>query len=581
MLSIFKQLARSMWRTGIRIIFSIFFLFAMVYSLLPNVLALSDECSSSKVAFGLLDKCLLEIQNEVGQLKPAHEKNQQELSSLKKQVLNIQTQLKNLTARANALARDIDKREEDLGVQEELLQERVRSFYIRSREFSPILVFLSSGSVTELARELSLRGQAASDDQRIIGELSDQLVQLKKDKEILEKTRTGLQSVQKSLSEKAGFLEKEVSKVESYISSLSAKQQELSAQKAGGFQTSIGDTPPSLEPCAGAPGSSNYCNPGFTGFAVFSFGAPHRAGMSQFGAYGRAKQGQSAETILSVYYAGADLRKDYAVPDTIGVNGIGRVSFEDNYLLGIYEMPESWGDKGGFEALKAQAVAARSYALNYTNNGSGSICTTESCQVYKSQLKSGKWAEAVRATRNWVLIKDGTPAKTYYASTSGGYTLSKYGWAGIKDASGSWPDTAYEKVSESPWFYKAWYKTRSGGTCGRSHPWLTTEEMADILNAWTVLYKGGGDGGRISPTTTSCFSGNPYSLSDLQNIGGYNSVSSTSVVYGNDGKTIEVFFSTNKGNVTISGEEFRRAFNLRAPGYVGAKSELFNVVKTN
>lgn len=247
--------------------------------------------------------------------------------------------------------------------------------------------------------------------------------------------------------------------------------------------------------------------------------------------------------------------------------------------MGIYEMPESWGDKGGFEALKAQAVAARSYALAYTNNGAGSICTTEACQVYKPQLKSGKWAEAVRATRGWVLTVGGGPAKAYYASTSGGYTISKYGWQGIKDTNGNWPDGAYEKIAESPWFYKGWYKTRSGATCGRSNPWLTSEEMADIINAWKVLYGGGGDVSRISPVTTSCFPGNPYSNSELAGIGGYQSVSTASVVYGNDGSTLEVSFSTNKGSVSISGEELQRAFNLRAPGYLGIKSSLFNIVK--
>lgn len=544
-----------------------------------NVFALSDDCSKSSIPYAKLDGCISEIEQEVGQLKPAHEKNQQELSNLKKQIANYKLQIINLTKQVNALDNSIQERSKDLGVQEELLQERVRSFYIKSREYSPILVFLSADSATQLTRELISRSQAASEDEKLIADLSSQLVQLKNDKDTLEKSRAGLQRVQKEVDSRAGFLAKEVAKVESYISSLSAKQQQLLAQKAGGFETSIGDTPPSLEPCTGPPGSVNYCDPGFAGFAVFSFGAPHRAGMSQFGAYGRAKSGQSAENILSAYYQGAELKKDYASPDTIGVNGYGRVSLEDNYLLGIYEVPESWGDKGGFEALKAQAVAARSYALAYTNNGQGSICTTEACQVYKPQLKSGKWAEAVRLTRSWVLIKDGSPAKAYYASTSGGYTLSTLGWSGIKDTQGAWPDTAYEKIAESPWFYKAWFKTRSGATCGRSHPWLTSEEMADILNAWTVLYKGGGDASRISPLI--CGSGNPYSIGDLQNIGGYRSVSSSSVVYGNDGSTIQVTFSTNQGDATLNGEEFRRAFNLRAPGYVGAKSSLFNVVKTN
>lgn len=405
------------------------------------------------------------------------------------------------------------------------------------------------------------------------------LVKLNEDKKNLESSKTQLAAVQAQVDDRAKFLGEEVNKVENYLTELSGKQQELIALKEAGFQTSIGDTPPTLEPCSGPPGSSNFCYSGFRpAFAGFSFGAPHRTGMSQYGAYGRSKSGQNAETILSAYYQGASLDKNYPETSNITVSGIGTVSLEDNYLLGIYEVPESWGDNGGFEALKAQAVAARSYALHYTGNGARPICTTESCQVYKPQLKSGKWAEAVRATRGWVMVKDGAPAPTYFASTSGGYTISQWGWSGIKDASGSWPDTAYEKVSGSPWFYKGWYKTRSGNTCNRSNPWLTSEQMADMLNAWHVLYKGGGDAGRVMPI--DCLSsGNHYSISELQNIGGYNSVSSVSVVYSNNGYTSQVTFGTNKGTVSIDGAELKKAFNLRAPGYIGLKSSLFNIEK--
>jgi hypothetical protein len=103
--------------------------------------------------------------------------------------------------------------------------------------------------------------------------------------------------------------------------------------------------------------------------------------------------------------------------------------------------------------------------------------------------------------------------------------------------------------------------------------------MADILNAWHVLYKGGGDVSRISPVDTSCWGGNPYSVSELASIGGYTSVSGVSVVYSNGGTTQTVSFSTNKGSATMSGEEFKKAFNLRAPGYIGLKSTLFNIEK--
>jgi len=107
---------------------------------------------------------------------------------------------------------------------------------------------------------------------------------------------------------------------------------------------------------------------------------------------------------------------------------------------------------------------------------------------------------------------------------------------------------------------------------------LTSEETADILNAWKVLYQGGGDSSRVSPIG-DCWGGNPYSRGELASIGGFNSVSGVSVVYSNSGFTQTVTFSTNKGTVSMSGEELKRAFNLRAPGYIGIKSSLFNIEK--
>lgn len=549
-------------------------LFIIHYSLFTR-LASASHCPSTDY-----DCQISEIQREYDALSPAHEKNKQELSGLNKQLADINKRISSIALQLKNLRTEILQREEDLGFAEKIFSEKANNHYKFIRLYDPILPFISSVDASKAFQEISLRQRAIDEDRKTMEKYAGDLLSLKKDKENLEKNQTNLANVQRQINESAKFLTGEVNKVEAYLSSLSSKQQELSALKSGGFQTSVGDTPPTLEPCSGAPGSSNFCDPPFKpAFAAFSFGAPHRTGLSQYGAYGRAKVGQSAETILSAYYQGSELKKDYSSPSTIGVTGYGRIAFEDNYLLGIYEVPESWGDNGGFEALKAQAVAARSYALYATNNGTGNICTTESCQVYKSNLKSGKWREAVVATRGWVLLKGGSPAPTYYSASTGGFTISQWGWSGTKDTSGDWPNTAYEKVSGSPWFYKGWYRARSGAACGRGNPWLTSEEMADILNAWKVLYQGGGDVSRISPVDTGCWGGNPYSKEELKSLGGYESVSGVSVVYGNDGSTLSLTFTTNKGSVNISGSEFKKAFNLRAPGYIGLKSSLFNIEK--
>ena len=117
---------------------------------------------------------------------------------------------------------------------------------------------------------------------------------------------------------------------------------------------------------------------------------------------------------------------------------------------------------------------------------------------------------------------------------------------------------------------------------------MNSEEVADILNAWLVINKEGGDDRILPKTINQCpiggATGNPYSFDELRNkadgLGGaFTSVSSVSVTYSNDGFTSSVSFNTNKGTVSISGSEFKQAFNLRAPGYIAVRSPLFNVEK--
>ncbi|MBI2587189.1 hypothetical protein HYW29_00015 [Candidatus Amesbacteria bacterium] len=310
--------------------------------------------------------------------------------------------------------------------------------------------------------------------------------------------------------------------------------------------------------------------------------------MSQYGAFGRAKAGQSAEEILRAYYGGIGLDRTYRTDINITVQGYGTVDIE-TYVKRIYEMPGSWGDEGGMEALKAQAVAARSYALAYTNNGSGSICATESCQVYKPANKGGKWEEAVNATRGWVLLTGGKPFSSWYASTSGGYQRSYsaggHSTPGFWDTTSDWTkwaEGAWEVKAKSPWFYKGWYKSRSGKTCGRSHPWLHVDEMADVVNA-AIVVAGGGDTSGVLPTD-GCSGQAGWSTDKMageaDKYGGrVTSVSGISVKHGSNGQTNQAVFNTNRGEVVISGVNFYKAFNLRAPGMLSLKSYLFNIEK--
>ena len=96
----------------------------------------------------------------------------------------------------------------------------------------------------------------------------------------------------------------------------------------------------------------------------------------------------------------------------------------ERYLRGVvpWEMPHRWNA----EALKAQAVAARSYALATLKHGQGfDLYADTRDQVYGGiRAESDATNKAVGATAGEVLTWDGRPALTYYFSTSGGRTAT-------------------------------------------------------------------------------------------------------------------------------------------------------------
>src|SRR4030042_2026685 len=320
------------------LVFMFFFFFATNYQLLITI---SAEPDCNNPGPGDIDYCLEKIGKEIDALTPAHEYNKKELSDLRTQITGLEKKIKAIRNQLTIVEKDIEKREEDLEYASLIFVEKTRNYYKFIRLYDSVMPFLFSSNASDAFQEITFRKKAAGADVKTMEGYGTDILNLKKDKENLEKNKLSLSNMKAQVDKRAEFLAGEVDRTEKYLSSLSAKQEELIALKAGGFQTWVGDTPPTLEPCSGPPGSSNFCDPGFRpAFAAFSFGAPHRTGLSQYGAYGRSKSGQSVETILSAYYQGASLNKSYASPDTIGVTGYGRISLEDNYLLGIYEVPE-------------------------------------------------------------------------------------------------------------------------------------------------------------------------------------------------------------------------------------------------
>jgi stage II sporulation protein D len=95
----------------------------------------------------------------------------------------------------------------------------------------------------------------------------------------------------------------------------------------------------------------------------------------------------------------------------------------EQYLYGVVpsEMPFTWLP----EALKAQAVVARSYALATRRTGAFDLYPDTRSQVYLGiEHEKPSTNAAVTATAGQVVLYEGAVARTYFFSTSGGRTAS-------------------------------------------------------------------------------------------------------------------------------------------------------------
>ncbi len=521
-----------------------------------------------------------DLQKQIDDLSHQLDESKKATTPLEGKVKDLEGQLSSISTKIKSIGQDLDKSERELQSQKLILSSTVRNFYIRSFVDIPLLTLFSADDARDTLKLIAFQQSTSRSDKDLIESITAKINKLADDRKRLASAQGQIDKQRQGLKGEIASAKSLQSELAGKIAALTVRQQEIVSAKSGGtFTTSVGDVP-----LADDSNASPAFNPGFSpAFAAFSFGAySHRNGMSQYGAKARADSGQNYHDILNKYYPGKQVQSGSSEPGNISVDGYGSVDFQQ-YLYGIAEMPGSWNS----EALKAQAVAARSYALSYTNNGTKSICATESCQVYIGHSKGGAWEQAVRDTKGVVLTDGGHAFSAQYASTSGGY-LNTSGWDTNCGGRSCWTAGAWEKIAGSPWFYKSWYTqsySNSSGKCGRSHPWLTGAEMADILNAWLVQGKDGVDGSRVTPTTTSCWGGNPYSVEELRGLadskagGAVTSVSGVSVSYSDNGSTANVSFETNRGSIGVAGGDFKTIFNLRAPGYISIRSPLFNVEK--
>src|SRR5690606_32085916 len=161
------------------------------------------------------------------------------------------------------------------------------------------------------------------------------------------------------------------------------------------------------------------------------------------------------------------------------VNVVARVRLHDEYLDYVAEVPWSWHT----EALRAQAAAARGYALAALAGGLRSACDchlydTSVSQVFGGYPNAGnlpywsRWTTAVRAagsaTQGYVVRYNGAIISAFYSSSSGGRTQNN------EDVWGGTP-LPYLRSVDDPWSLRAANPRRA---------WTVVKDSAALATAF-------------------------------------------------------------------------------------------------
>src|SRR4051794_8639839 len=219
-----------------------------------------------------------------------------------------------------------------------------------------------------------------------------------------------------------------------------------------------------------------------------------------------------------------------AVNGTAGEDRTVNTVALETYLRGVVgsEMPNAWGSAGGgrgAQALRAQAVAARSYAMVQNRYSYAKTCDTQTCQVYAGAAqRNGVGGAVVRreyattdaaiAATNGLVRRIGNAsgpiASTMFSSSTGGYTAPGAAFPPVPDAG--------DATASNPF-----------------HTWRVSVPITTVQAAFPSI-------GALTQITVTSRNG-----------------------YGDwGGRVLSMVVRGTSGQVVIDGDTFRRALGLRS-----------------
>lgn len=358
------------------------------------------------------------------------------------------------------------------------------------QKYSKLIIEKERAKISALGEEVLGITKAIEEQNFLKNEYSAQNVELDKKKKDLEAKLASLQGNLNKVSASSNTLRTQITTNQQLLEFLSAEQKKIQEEERRKMMEGGKTQIIPLEP-------GQYY---FTGRTRDLYNG-HYVGMSQWGAYGMAQAGQNFNQILTKFYTGVSVGGDNS-GISISVVGYGVMNIED-YLSGLGEIPDkacgeanqvasrpdkystndpnnSW-DCWPEETIKAQVIAARTYALRSTSNGNPSkpICTTAACQVYKGGTAK-RWASD--ETRGKVITHNGQLISALYSATACGHTEDNEKVFNNSDATGGTPYAYLRGVDYSQYDPKV-SSCRYGGPTNLSDGWRTNGYTLDQISA--------------------------------------------------------------------------------------------------
>lgn len=448
---------------------------SIISFLVPSNLSFADEnkCANiSSMSEAEIERCLSELTTALNMSVNATRPLESQLRSLQTQINQIKQRVMVIEQDVVIKKKNIDEGYKNLAKQEEILSRTVRDFYIKSYYNSPLLIFLSAPSASQITQVLAYQKAATDQDKMIITNISLSITDLETKKKNLENEQIRLASLKANLDEQSAKLDKIVSGAKAYQSSLSGQIAQLSAKQ----QAIIAAKQSALSSAAGKSLDTQTSTPACPPQAI------------------------SYPSNIRVKFSDGHVES---------------MSFEDQYLKGLGEMPRAWSSENNSqEAFKAQVVAARAYALYKIVRSSCrdfDVYSSTADQVYNGNTGDSNWNNAVEATKGQFLQNGGNVIIAYYSANAGGHTLSpQEAWNGGGGYPGGVDDMGPDGKPNSDlnsrcigtlrWEYhynvgrngKIQYNdTCPGGDIANNNSPMTSSEVEDIVDATTWALKNG------------------------------------------------------------------------------------------